>query len=119
MEETGTEIDFNEDDSGRGYISTVGPIENAERAKAIILSIAKDPEVGDMFISEVVRILPKVGAFCELAPGKDGLIHISRMSDKRINSVEEVLNIGDKVKVEIIKIGEKGIDLKLLEKLEG
>ena len=119
MEETGTEIDFNEDDSGRGYISTVGPIENAERAKAIILSIAKDPEVGDMFISEVVRILPKVGAFCELAPGKDGLIHISKMSDKRINSVEEVLNIGDRVKVEIIKIGEKGIDLKLLEKLEG
>ncbi len=118
MEETNTEIDFNDDDSGRGYISTVGPIENAERAKAIIMSIAKDPEVGDMFISEVVRILPKVGAFCELAPGKDGLIHISKMSEKRINSVEEVLNIGDKVKVEIIKIGEKGIDLKLLEKIE-
>ena len=115
MEETGTEIEFNDDDSGRGYISTVGPIENAERAKAIILSIAKDPEVGDMFISEVVRILPKVGAFCELAPGKDGLIHISKMSNKRIESVEEVLHIGDRVKVEIIKIGEKGIDLKLLE----
>jgi len=87
----------------------------AERAKAIIMSIAKDPEVGDMFITEVVRILPKVGAFCELAPGKDGLIHISKMSEKRINNVEEVLHIGDKVKVEIIKIGEKGIDLKLLE----
>ena len=115
MEETGTEIDFNDDDSGRGYISTVGPIENAERAKAIIMSIAKDPEVGDMFISEVVRILPKVGAFVELAPGKDGLIHISKMSAKRIESVEEVLSIGDKVKVEIIKIGDKGIDLKLLE----
>ena len=117
MEETGTQIDFNSDDSGRGYVSTVGPIENAERAKAIIMSIAKDPEVGDMFISEVVRILPKVGAFCELAPGKDGLIHISKMSEKRISTVEEVLNIGDKVKVEIIKIGEKGIDLKLLEVL--
>jgi len=50
-----------------------------------------------------------------LAPGKDGLIHISKMSEKRINNVEEVLHIGDKVKVEIIKIGEKGIDLKLLE----
>ena len=87
----------------------------AERAKAIVLSIAKDPEVGDMFIAEVVRILPKVGAFCELAPGKDGLIHISRLSDKRVNNVEDVINIGDKAKVEIIKIGEKGIDLKLLE----
>ena len=118
MEETGTEIEFNEDDRGRGYISTVGPIENAERAKQIILLIAKDPEVGDMFISEVVRILPKTGAFVEIAPGKDGMIHISKMSEKRINSVDEVLKIGDKVKVEIIKIGEKGIDLKLLEKIK-
>ncbi|MBR1968450.1 MAG: S1 RNA-binding domain-containing protein, partial [Clostridia bacterium] len=113
IEETGVKIDI--DDDGRVNIATVGSSENAERAKAIILSIAKDPEVGDMFISEVVRILPKVGAFCELAPGKDGLIHISKMSEKRINTVEEVLHIGDKVKVEIIKIGEKGIDLKLLE----
>ena len=116
IEETGVKIDI--EDDGRVNIATVGNPENAERAKAIILSIAKDPEVGDMFISEVVRILPKVGAFCELAPGKDGLIHISKMSEKRINTVEEVLHIGDKVKVEIIKIGEKGIDLKLLEKLD-
>ena len=58
-----------------------------------------------------------MGAFCELAPGKDGMIHISKMSEKRINSVDEVLAIGDTVKVEIIKIGEKGIDLKLLEKV--
>lgn len=113
IEETGVKIDIDED--GRVNIATVGDIANAERAKAIVLSIAKDPEVGDMFIAEVVRILPKVGAFCELAPGKDGLIHISRMSEKRIQSVEEVLHIGDKVKVEIVKIGDKGIDLKLLE----
>ena len=97
------------------HIATYGDIAQAERAKAIVLSIAKDPEVGDMFIAEVVRILPKVGAFCELAPGKDGLIHISRLSDKRVNNVEDVINIGDRAKVEIIKIGEKGIDLKLLE----
>ncbi len=113
IEETGVKIDIDED--GRVNIASVGDIANAERAKAIVLSIAKDPEIGDMFIAEVVRILPKVGAFCELAPGKDGLIHISRMSEKRIQSVEEVLHIGDKVKVEIVKIGEKGIDLKLLE----
>ena len=50
-------------------------------------------------VFEVVRILSKVGAFCELAPGKDGLIHISKMSDKRIEKVEDVLQIGDKVKV--------------------
>ncbi len=116
MEETGTQIDFNDDDSGRGYISTVGPIENAERAKAIILSIAHDPEVGDMFVGTVVRIL-NFGAFVEFAPGKDGMIHISKLSNKRIEKVEDVVNLGDTVKVEIIKIGEKGIDLKLLEKL--
>ncbi len=113
IEETGVKIDIEED--GSVHIATYGDIAQAERAKAIVLSIAKDPEVGDMFIAEVVRILPKVGAFCELAPGKDGLIHISRLSDKRINNVEEVINIGDKAKVEIIKISEKGIDLKLLE----
>ena len=116
MEETGTQIDFNDDDSGRGYISTVGPVENAERAKAIILSIAHDPEVGDMFVGTVVRIL-NFGAFVEFAPGKDGMIHISKLSNKRVEKVEDVVNLGDTVKVEIIKIGEKGIDLKLLEKL--
>ncbi len=115
IEETGAKINI--EDDGMVSIASVGSVDAAERAKAIVLSIAKDPEVGDMFISEVVRILPKVGAFCELAPGKDGMIHISKMSEKRINSVDEVLSIGDKVKVEIIKIGEKGIDLKLLEKL--
>lgn len=116
MEETNTQIDFNDDDSGRGYISTVGPVENAERAKSIILSIAHDPEVGDMFVGTVVRIL-NFGAFVEFAPGKDGMIHISKLSNKRVEKVEDVVNIGDTVKVEIIKIGEKGIDLKLLEKM--
>ena len=114
--ETGVKIDI--DDNGKVCIATYGEnVEQANRAKSIIEAITYDPNVGDMFISEVVRILPKVGAFVELTPGKDGMIHISKMSEKRINTVEEVLNIGDKVKVEIIKISEKGIDLKLLEKL--
>ncbi|MDE6868750.1 MAG: polyribonucleotide nucleotidyltransferase [Clostridia bacterium] len=117
MEETGTEIEFNDDDSGRGYISCVGPIENAEKAKSIIMSIAHDPEIGDMFVGKVVRILT-FGAFVEFAPGKDGMIHISKLSDKRVEKVEDVVNIGDTVKVEIIKIGDKGIDLKLLEKIQ-
>lgn len=59
-----------------------------------------------------------MGAFVEFAPGKDGMVHISKLSSERVNQVEDVLNIGDKVKVEIIKIGEKGIDLKLLDKFE-
>ncbi len=82
MEETQTQIEFNEDDSGRGYISCVGPIENAEKAKQIVLSIAHDPEVGDMFVGTVVRIIPS-RAFVEFAPGKDGGIHISQLSNKK------------------------------------
>ncbi len=116
IEQTGTKIDIEED--GTVCVACFGDIANAERAKAIIQSIAHDPEVGDMFVGVVVRILSRVGAFVEFAPGKDGMVHISKLSEQRVNQVEDVLNIGDKVKVEIIKIGEKGIDLKLLEKLE-
>lgn len=116
MEETQTEIEFNDDDSGRGYISAVGPIENAEKAKAIIMSIAHDPEVGDMFVGTVVRTIA-IGAFVEFAPGKDGMIHISKLSNKRVEKVEDVVKVGDTVKVEIIKISDKGIDFKLIEKM--
>ena len=113
--ETGTKIDI--EDDGTVCIASYGDPESALRAKAIVESIVHDPEVGDMFIGTVVRILSKVGAFVEFAPGKDGMIHISKMSEKRIDTVEDVLSIGDVVKVEIIKIGEKGIDFKLLEKM--
>lgn len=117
IDETGVKIDI--EDDGKVYIATYDEnMDKANQAKAIVQSIAKDLEVGDMFISTVVRILPKVGAFCELTPTKDGMIHISKMSDKRIESVEEVLKLGDTVKVEIIKISEKGVDLKLLEKID-
>ncbi len=117
IDETGVKIDI--DDDGKVFIATYGEdMAMAEKAKAMIMAIARDPEVGDMFITTVVRINSKLGAFCEIAPGKDGMIHISKMSPKRINTVEEVLSIGDKVKVEIIKISEKGIDLKLLEKID-
>ena len=116
IEQTGTKIDIEED--GTVCIACYGDIANANRARAIVESIAHDPEVGDMFVGVVVRILSKVGAFVEFAPGKDGMIHISKLSEQRVNQVEDVLNIGDKVKVEIIKIGEKGIDLRLLEKMD-
>lgn len=113
IEETGAKIDITDD--GKVFIASADQ-EMAERAKAIVLSIAKDPEVGDVYIGKVARIL-QFGAFVELSPGKDGMIHISKLSDKRVNKVEDVINIGDTVKVEVIKIGEKGIDLKLLEKV--
>ena len=113
--ETGTKIDIEED--GTVCIASYGDPEAAQRAKAIVESIVRDPEVGDLFIGRVVRILSTMGAFVEFAPGKDGMIHISKLSDRRIEKVEDVLNVGDVVKVKIIKIGEKGIDFKLLEKL--
>lgn len=116
IDETGVKIDIN--DEGKVFIASYGEdTSSAEKAKDIIMSIARDLEVGDMFITNVARIISKIGAFCELTPGHDGMIHISKMSKERINAVEDVLAIGDKVKVEIIKISEKGIDLKLLEKI--
>ena len=113
--ETGTKIDI--EDDGTVCIASYGDPEAAQRAKAIVESIVRDPEVGDMFIGRVVRILSTMGAFVEFAPGKDGMIHISKMADHRIDKVEDVLSVGDVVKVKIIKIGEKGIDFKLLEKV--
>ncbi len=113
--ETGTKIDIEED--GTVCIASYGDPEGTQRAKAIVESIVRDPEVGDMFISRVVRVLSTMGAFVEFAPGKDGMIHISKLSDRRVEKVEDVLNVGDVVKVKIIKIGEKGIDFKLLEKM--
>ncbi len=114
--ETGTKIDIEYD--GTVCIASYGDPEAAQRAKAIVESIVRDPEVGDMFIGRVVRILSTMGAFVEFAPGKDGMIHISKMADRRIEKVEDVLSVGDVVKVKIIKIGEKGIDFKLLEKIQ-
>ena len=113
--ETGTKIDIEED--GTVCIASYGDPEGTQRAKAIVESIVRDPEVGDMFIGRVVRVLSTMGAFVEFAPGKDGMIHISKLSDRRVEKVEDVLKVGDVVKVKIIKIGEKGIDFKLLEKM--
>ena len=113
--ETGTKIDI--EDDGTVCIASYGDPEAAQRAKAIVESIVREPEVGDLFIGRVVRILSTMGAFVEFAPGKDGMIHISKLSDRRVEKVEDVLSVGDVVKVKIIKIGEKGIDFKLLEKM--
>ena len=88
------------------------------KAKALVLSIAKDPEIGDEYTGNVVRIMD-FGAFVELAPGKDGMIHISKLAKERVEKVTDVVNIGDTVKVKVIKIDDKGrIDLKLVKKVK-
>ena len=118
IDETGVKIDISDD--GMVFIACED-IDRAERAKAIVLAIAKDPEVGDVFEGPVVRIL-QFGAFVNIAPGKDGMIHISKLSDKRVEKVEDVVNIGDRVKAEVIKVMKEGdktkIDLKLLDILD-
>ncbi|MDE6309814.1 MAG: S1 RNA-binding domain-containing protein, partial [Muribaculaceae bacterium] len=89
------------------YVSTVGPIENAEKAKAIILNIAHDPEVGDMFVGTVVRIM-NFGAFVEFMPNRDGLLHISEISWKRLDNLEASgIKEGDTVTVKLLEVDKK------------
>ena len=114
IEQTGVKIDIT--DEGRVFIATPDA-EMSEKAKAMVLSIAKDPEVGDEYTGKVVRILD-FGAFVELAPGRDGMIHISKLAKERVEKVTDVVNIGDTVKTKVIKVDDKGrIDLKLIKKL--
>lgn len=111
--ETGVKIDISDD--GTVFIAS-SDSEAADKAKKIIMTIVKDPEIGDEFDGEILRIIP-IGAFVELAPGKDGMIHISKLSSERVEKVEDVVKIGDRVRVKVIKISMKGIDLKLVKKL--
>jgi len=114
IEETGVKIDI--EDDGKVFVATSDEA-MAQKAKQIILNIAEDLEVGKQYQGKVVRIM-QFGAFVEVAPGKDGMIHISKLSKNRVEKVTDVVNIGDEVSVEVIKVDEKGrVDLKLIKKL--
>ena len=113
IEDTGVKIDL--DDDGKVFIASNNP-EMADKAKRIVLSIAKNVEVGDEFEGPVVRIM-KYGAFVEIGPNRNGMIYIGNLSKKKVEKVEDVVNIGDIVKTKVIKISEKGIDLELIKKL--
>ena len=102
--ETGVKIDI--EDDGRVFISTPDQAA-ADKAKSIILGIAKDIEVGDVFTGKVVRIM-NFGAFVELVGGKDGMIHISKLDNKRVEKVEDVVNIGDELEVKVCEIDSQG-----------
>ena len=102
--ETGVKIDI--EDDGRVFISTPDQ-EAADKARKIIEGIAKDIEVGDVYTGKVVRIM-NFGAFVELAPGKDGMIHISKLDNKRVEKVEDVVNIGDELEVKVSEIDAQG-----------
>mgnify|MGYP000588101088 CR=1 FL=1 len=114
IDETGVKIDIN--DFGDVFVSSVDD-KSIQRAKSIIELIANDPEVGTIVEGTVVRIM-NFGAFVQIAPGKDAMIHISKLKKERVEKVEDVVAIGDKVKVQVIDINEKGVALKLLEVLK-
>ena len=102
--DTGAKIDI--DDDGSVFISAVDSAA-ALAAKKMVDDICFVPEVGKLYYGKVVRILP-IGAFVELAPGKDGLVHISKLENRRVEKVEDVLNIGDMTWVKVMEIDEKG-----------
>lgn len=104
IEETGVKIDIEDD----GSVSVCGTDrEMINRAITIINRIVNDVEPGEIITGKVVRIM-NFGAFVELAPNKDGLVHISKLSQKRVGKVEDVVNIGDEVTVKVLEIDRMG-----------
>ena len=102
--ETGAKIDI--EDDGTIYILAVNS-ESANEAKAIIDAIVFEPVEGCCYTGTVTRIIP-IGAFVEIAPGKEGLVHISKLDHKRVEKVEDVVEVGDKVTVKFLGTDEKG-----------
>ncbi len=102
--DTGAKVDINDD--GSVFISAVNT-ESAEQAKAIIDAIVFEPVVGETYVGVVTRIIP-IGAFVEFAPGKEGMVHISKLASTRTEKVEDVVTLGDQVRVKYLGTDEKG-----------
>lgn len=107
VEKTGASIDI--EDDGTVKIASVEP-EAGEQAKKIIKDLTAEVEIGAVYTGKVKRIL-KFGAFVEILPGREGLVHISELEHHRVNKVEDVVNIGDEVTVKVIKKEDGKIDL--------
>jgi polyribonucleotide nucleotidyltransferase len=104
VEETGAQIDI--EDDGRVLV-TATDVEGANKAQKMIEDLTYEPKVGDIFKGKVTRIMG-FGAFVEIVPGKEGLVHISQISPRRIAKVEEVLKIGDEAIVKLVEIDDMG-----------
>ncbi|MBE5760651.1 MAG: polyribonucleotide nucleotidyltransferase [Clostridiales bacterium] len=103
--ETGVKIDI--EDDGSVFIASTDGVAG-EKAKAMIDAIVKEIEVGEEYQGKVVRILSNVGAFVELLPGKDGMIHISRIAEGRVEKIEDAVSIGDIIPVKVVEIDSQG-----------
>ena len=113
--QTGVKIDIK--DEGDVFVSAIDK-DAMEKAKAMILAIATDLELNCEYEGVVSRTT-QFGAFVEVAPGKEGMVHISKLSKERVEKVEDVVSVGDKVLVKTIKIDERGrVDMKLVKKLK-
>ncbi|KXZ39819.1 polyribonucleotide nucleotidyltransferase [Alkalithermobacter thermoalcaliphilus JW-YL-7 = DSM 7308] len=104
IEDTGVKIDIEKD--GTIFIFS-SDLEMGNKAKKIIEGIVKEPEVGEVYIGKVTRIT-NFGAFVEILPGKEGLLHISNISNERVEKVEDVLAIGDEIEVKLTEIDKQG-----------
>ena len=102
--DTGAKIDI--EDDGNVYISAIDG-EACKAAKKVIETIVLDPVVGELYYGKVVRIIP-IGAFVEIAPGKDGMVHISKLENRRVEKVEDILSVGDMTWVKFMGIDDKG-----------
>ena len=110
IEKTGVKIDIEED--GEVFIYS-NDIDNANKALKLIENITREIEVNNIYDGVVVKIMP-FGAFVDLGAGKQGLLHISKISSKRIDKVEDVLSVGDEIKVKVVNIDNQGkIDLSM------
>ncbi|MDE5853217.1 MAG: polyribonucleotide nucleotidyltransferase [Oscillospiraceae bacterium] len=94
------------DDDGHVYISGISR-DNVNAAKDVIESIVNDPEVGEIYRGKVTKVMA-FGAFVEIAPGKEGLVHISKLDFNRVNSVTDVVNEGDQIVVKVVEIDSQG-----------
>ena len=115
IEETGVEIDI--EDDGRVFVASPNS-DAADRAIAMIQGIANDPEPGQVFNGRVTRLM-NFGAFVEFLPGKEGLVHISKMAWKRVDRVEDVVKEGDEVTVKVVEVDGQGrINLSIRDCIE-
>ena len=103
--DTGAKVDI--DDDGSVFISAID-MGAVKAAKKMVDDICFVPEVGKLYYGKVVRIMPNLGAFVELAPGKDGLVHISKLENHRVEKVEDSVNVGDMTWVKVTEIDERG-----------
>jgi polyribonucleotide nucleotidyltransferase len=104
IEETGATIDIEDD----GTVSVASnDAQKSDKAISIIRTLTEDVEVGKVYNAKVKRIM-NFGAFCEILPGKEGLVHVSELADKYVSKVEDVVKIGDEFRVKVIEIDEQG-----------